>query len=179
MPQYRRPRIAGQTWFFTVVTAERAPILIQAPVRAALRAAIIEIRQRHPFVIDAWVLLPDHLHCIWTLPEQDRDISSRWSMIKRGVTQRLAGTLPTNRNTSRRRRRESGIWQRRFWDHVIRDDQDLLNHLDYIHANPLRHGLVTNVADWPHSSFHRYVKEGLYPQGWGKYIDAEMKNHGE
>ena len=110
------------------------------------------------------MLLPDHLHCLWELPPGDTDFARRWSIIKRKVSQSVH--LPPTSN-SRVARRESGFWQRRFWEHGIRDADDYRRHMDYLHWNPVKHGLVTRVADWPWSSFHRLVREGLYPTGWG------------
>ena len=150
--------------------------------RAALRHAVNDVRQTHPFDIDAWVLLPDHLHCIWTLPDGDRDFSKRWGLIKAGVTKQMGDSLvggahPTSLShvpvgdahptDSRIKKREGAIWQRRFWEHRIRDDDDMRRHVEYIHYNPVKHGLVKSPFDWEHSSFHMYVKEGLYNKVWG------------
>jgi putative transposase len=113
--------------------------------------------------------MPDHLHCIWTLPTGDSDYSARWSLIKRSVARFSADVTldPALRNPSHRKRRESTIWQRRFWEHLIRDDVDFARHLDYIHYNPVKHGHVTRATDWPYSTIHRYVREGVYPIDWG------------
>jgi putative transposase len=128
-----------------------------------------------PFVIEGWVLLPDHLHCIWTLPEGDADFSTRWSLIKRSVSHFAAEMAldPVLRKASARKRRESTIWQRRFWEHLIRDEADMERHLDYIHFNPVRHGYVARAADWPYSTIHRYVREGVYPVDWAGGLDKE------
>lgn len=168
MPDYLRVR-TGSVFFFTLVSYQRRPILCHPTIRNALRRAIEDVRQTRPFAIDGWVLMPDHLHCIWTLPEGDTDYSMRWSIIKRSVS-RFARDVALDsamRNPSAQKRRESTIWQRRFWDHVIRDDRDFERHLDYIHFNPVRHGYVTRAVDWPHSTMHRYVKAGVYPRDWG------------
>lgn len=168
MPRYIREPVPGCTWFFTVVSRCRRPVLAGVPVRRALRAAICTARHRYPFEIDAWVLLPDHLHCIWTLPADDGDIALRWSMIKRLTTQGLRTVgLEFPVNASGRTRREGGLWQRRFWEHRIRDDRDLRRHFDYLHWNPVKHGYVETVVEWPWSSFHRWVRAGMYPQDWG------------
>ena len=168
MPDYRRAQIEGGCYFFTVVTAERRPILTRDDVRRALRSGIERVRERMPFAIDAWVLLPDHMHCIRTLPDGDRDFSKRWSMIKRLVSQQVCGAHGAPyRTASHRRRRESGFWQRRFWEHSIRDEEDFRRHVDYVHWNPVKHGLVNRVAEWPYSSFRRLVRDGVYPVGWG------------
>jgi putative transposase len=121
-------------------------------------------RRRRPFTIEAIVILPDHLHCIWTLPSGDADFSSRWHDIKA----RFAAQISRGERLSARRLRkgERGIWQRRFWEHVIRDECDYERHVDYIHYNPVKHGQVTRVADWPYSSFHRYVERGIYNPEW-------------
>jgi putative transposase len=167
MSRYRRARVAGASYFFTVVTDRRRPVLTDEPVRAALRAAILGVRRHRPFVIDAWVLLPDHLHCIWTLPEGDADFGARWALIKRATSAALPEYVDASRRSaSQSKRRESGFWQRRFWEHLIRDEADHLHHVDYIHANPLKHGLVRRVGDWPFSTFHRFVAKGAYAPDW-------------
>jgi putative transposase len=168
MPNYRRANVKGGTYFFTVNTFQRLPILTEAPVRAALREAIEKTRMAHPFDIDAWVLLPDHLHCIWTLPEGDADFSMRWSKIKRHVSQQCSDMIGSQRiSDSRSKRHESGIWQRRFWEHQIRDDNDFARHVDYIHWNPVKHGLAARACEWPYSTFHRFVRSGAYSLDWG------------
>ena len=173
MSNYRRSNIAGGRYFFTVNSFCRRPILTTELLRDALRTAIQNTRLTHPFEIDAWVLLPDHLHCIWTLPERDANFSIRWSMIKRMVSQACAGDFDVeDLSASRTQRNESAIWQRRFWEHQIRDDNDFSRHVDYIHWNPVKHGLVKRVLDWPHSTFHRYVEQSIYAPDWG--INAEL-----
>jgi putative transposase len=148
MSNYRRTNVAGGTYFFTVNTLCRVPVLTKAPVRAALREAIRQTRLSHPFDIDAWVLLPDHLHCIWTLPAGDAEFSIRWSKIKRYVSQQCGESYGVNRvSASRIKRHESGLWQRRFWEHQIRDERDCARHVDYIHWNPVKHGLVGRTVD--------------------------------
>lgn len=174
MPDYRRVYRGGSCVFFTVVTGKRERVLTTETARTALRTAIQTTRQRLPFQIDAWVLLPDHLHCIWTLPENDANFSARWSMIKRLTSQAMMnrpnGHPGARPSPSQQRRKESGFWQRRFWDHVIRDQKDFCRHMDYLHWNPVKHGLVDEVRQWPYSSFHRHVTDGLYPLGWGRGI---------
>ncbi len=169
MSRYRRSNTAGATFFFTVVMYRRQRILTDDAVRRALHDAIVRVRDRYPFTVDAWVLLPDHLHCLWTLPPGDADFGVRWSWIKRLVTRAVAADYVAlgERNASRLARRESTIWQRRFWEHQIRDDADFAAHMDYIHFNPVKHGLAGRVADWPYSTFHRLVREGVYPEDWG------------
>ena len=169
MSIYRRAKITGGTYFFTVVTYRRQGFLCDGPVRNALREAIRETRSICPFTIDGWVLLPDHQHCIWTLPSNDADNGKRWAMIKRFVTKQCGPLLHRDEwmNDSKRRRNESTLWQRRFWEHVIRDETDYRTHMDYLHFNPVKHGMVKYVRDWPFSTFHRYVREGIYPKNWG------------
>lgn len=182
MPYYRRSRTAGATYFFTVVTYQRQKILCDEIVRNALRQAINSVRKKRPFQIDAWVLLPDHLHCIWTLPQGDNDYSSRWSMIKRKVSTicRDLYKRPELLNASKQKRRESTLWQRRFWEHQIRDELDYQYHVDYIHYNPVKHGLCEVVVDWSHSTFHRYVERGVYPLDWAGVPEiSDSKRFGE
>ncbi len=167
MSDYRRARIPGGTYFFTVVTYRREPWLCSEWAVAALRDAVRKMRRRRPFTVDAWVLLPDHMHCIWTLPANDADYAGRWRQIKEHVT-RASGTARSHAaGPSRVRRRERILWQRRFWEHFIRDADDLAAHMDYIHYNPVKHGLCAAPADWPYSTFHRCVRAGRYMPGWG------------
>jgi len=169
LPEYRRSKKAGGTYFFTVVTHGRRPILTYPEVRQALREGISKVRQSMPFSIEAWVLLPDHLHTIWTLPERDAGYASRWAVIKSCVTKRCGNLFGhgENVNISRTNRQEGGIWQRRFWEHVIRDEPDFHRHLDYLHWNPVKHGYVKIPMDWPYSTIHRFVVQGFYPPNWG------------
>jgi putative transposase len=167
MSDYRRALVAGGTYFFTVVTYGRRPWLCRDGAVAALRDAVRTVRRQRPFAIDAWVLLPDHMHCIWTLPENDADYAGRWRRVKEHVTRAARMPLSSVTHPSRRRRRERSIWQRRFWEHLIRDIADLAAHLDYIHYNPVKHGLCTAPADWAYSTFHRYVRAGVYATDWG------------
>jgi len=173
MSRYRRANTAGGTYFFTVVTYRRQPILCDVPIRTALRDALLSVRLTKPFSIDAWVLLPDHLHCVWTLPPGDNDFSGRWSVIKNAVTRSVGAQYRREEwhNASKTKHREGTIWQRRFWEHCIRDDTDLQHHIDYLHFNPVKHGLVKRVADWPHSTFHRFVAEGIYSPDWAGGMD--------
>ena len=149
---YRRIYQAGGTYFFTVVSDQRRPILIDDAVRNALRDAIITVRAKYPFEIIAWVLMPDHLHTIWRLPEKDANYSLRWREIKRYTTH-ACPSFPK-------------IWQNRFWEHTVRDEHDFIQCFDYLHFNPIKHGLCTDLSQWAFSTFHRYVKEGLYPADW-------------
>ena len=167
MPNYRRWRQPGGVYFFTVVTYERRPILVWPIFRAALRQAWEATRADRPFDTLAVTLLPDHLHCLWRLPDGDDEYSVRWRMIKTRVTQTV-GAREVPVASSRERRNEGSVWQRRFWEHVIRDEADLKRHADYIHYNPVKHGHVARSADWPYSSFQRYVRLGEYDVDWGK-----------
>jgi putative transposase len=142
----------------------------------ALRAAVRATRQSHPFTIDAIAVLPDHLHAVMTLPSGDADFPIRWSLIKRrftGAVAKMGVTIARHDNG------ESGLWQRRFWEHTIRDDKDFERHVDYIHFNPVKHGLVTRVHDWPDSSFHRYVRHGLMPEDWAGDFGQDQGSFGE
>jgi putative transposase len=162
MSNYRRFRVAGGTYFFTVNLLERRRDLLVRHIDA-LRAAVRATKQDRPFHIDAWVVLPDHMHTIWTLPEGDEDFSNKWKSIKTRFSQTLP---PTERRSAVRvRKGERGIWQRRFWEHVIRDERDA-THFDYIHFNPVKHGWADKVVDWPFSSFHRYLRSGIYDANW-------------
>ncbi|MEO0530902.1 MAG: transposase [Planctomycetota bacterium] len=169
MPNYRRAQNGGGVYFFTVVTMGRQRFLTEPSARNALRQAFREVRSRHPFEVVAIVLLPDHLHCVWKLPRGDDDYSNRWSRLKAGFTTRYLASDGTEApvSVSRAVRGERGVWQRRFYEHVIRDEDDLRRCLDYIHLNPVKHGLVSRARDWPWSSFHRYVRAGEYDVDWG------------
>lgn len=149
------------------------PWLCSDVARSLLRSAFLKVRQKYPFAIDAIVLLPDHIHCIWTLPPTDSDYATRWRLIKRDVTRQGASVLQvqTTRSESRQKRGESNLWQRRFWEHRIRDTADFAQHCDYIHYNPVGHGLCQQPRDWSYSSFHRYVAQGIYSIDWGMQED--------
>jgi putative transposase len=169
MSEYRRHYVPGAMVFFTVVTHERRKLFEYELARRCLREAIAVVRAKRPFTMDAIVVLPDHLHTIWTLPENDNDFSVRWRRIKAEFTERFlaAGGQEGERSASRLKRKERGIWQRRFWDHVIRDELDFERHLDYIHFNPVKHGYAKGPRDWPFSSFQRWVDFGVYEANWG------------
>lgn len=170
MPEYRRGRQVGGTYFFTVVTHERRPFLTDEPARGCLRSARREARGRRPFHVDAVCLLPDHLHTVCTLPEGDSDFSGRWAAIKSVFSKRYlaGGGSEGARSASRARQGEAALWQRRFWEHVIRDEEDYRRHPGYVHYNPVKHALVQRAGDWPWSSLQRLIAEGLYPAGWGE-----------
>ncbi|MFT3941450.1 REP-associated tyrosine transposase [Rhodopseudomonas sp.] len=160
MPNYRRAFVPGGCWFFTVTLLERRNTLLVDHI-AILREAVARTRERFPFEIDAVVVLLDHLHAVWNLPPGDADFSTRWRLIKT----RFAKELPKAERLSavRARRGERGIWQRRFWEHLIRDEADYVRHVEYCMINPVKHGLVSRVQDWPYSSFHRDVRRGVFP----------------
>lgn len=162
--RYRRANVEGGTYFFTMNLAERHRRLLLDHVDI-LRSAVKTVKQRHPFHIDAFVVLPDHLHAIWTLPGHDADFSTRWMLIKAGFSRHIA--KDEHRNASRISKGERGIWQRRYWEHLIRDEGDFERHVDYIHYNPVKHGYVNRAAEWPYSSIHRYIKTGIIASDWG------------
>lgn len=164
IPDYRRHRVPGGCFFFTVNFLERRDNDLLTRHVDLLRSAVRTVRQARPFTIDAWVVLPDHLHCVWSLPRGGDDFSTRWRLIKTI----FARSLPANehRSAARRRHRERGIWQRRFWEHSIRDHRDFAAHVDYVHFNPVKHGYVAEVAHWPYSTFKACVRRGFYLADW-------------
>ena len=174
MADYTRCYVPGGSYFFTVATEQRAPILAHEPAVACLRGAFRECLRLLPFRVDALVVLPDHLHAIWTLPAEDADFSKRWGIVKKHFTQTWLALdgLKQSRSASRIPHRRRGVWQRRFWEHALRDEQDFARHLHYLHYNPVRHGLVACLRDWPHSSFHKWVERGVYELDWGCGLSA-------
>ncbi len=163
MVEYRRNCVPGGTFFFTATLRDRRSSALVDHIDI-LRDAIRQARSERPFDIDAIVVLPDHLHAIWTLPEGDSNFSARWRRIKSAFTHRLvSGGVVLKRD----RRGEYDLWQRRFWEHTVRDDADFQRCIDYIHFNPVKHRLVARVSDWKHSSFHRFVRSGTLPLDWG------------
>jgi len=161
MTDYRRNFIVGGSFFFTVNLAERRLPLLTQHIDE-LRTAFLETRRHHPFTIDAMVVLPDHLHAVWTLPEGDANFATRWRLIKSTFSRSLA--TGERISDSRAAKGERGIWQRRYWEHTIRDENDFARHMDYIHINPVKHGLVPRVSHWPYSSFHRIVSLESIPR---------------
>jgi putative transposase len=170
MPDYRRFFVPGGSFFFTVVTYRRRPLFSDANAKSILGQVIRECQAEWPFEINAIVLLHDHLHLhtIWTLPRGDSNYPARWSRIKREFTKKWLASggqqLPVSAGA--RRERRAGNWQRRFWEHTIRDEDDFEIRFDYIHFNPVKHGYVKCPKDWLDSSFHRWVKAGVYPLNW-------------
>lgn len=167
MPRYIRPQISGATVFFTVNLADRSSSLLTDRIDA-LREAVRVTRAKRPFRVDAWVVLPDHMHCVWTLPEGDGDFSVRWKDIKCRLTKAVGGE--GRRSASKVAKGESGIWQRRFWDHHIRDERDFTNHLRYCWWNPVKHGYVARAGDWPFSSIHRDIALGRIGPEWSGVV---------
>ena len=169
MPNYRRANIPGGTFFFTVKTERNAPIFRNEFAVKILGEVIRETKLLWQFEINAIVLLPDHLHAIWTLPDGDAAFSKRWGWLKKEFTKRYLKhnglEQPTSKSRVKNRRR--GVWQRYFWEHVIQDEKDFQAHFDYIHWNPVKHGYVKCPIDWQHSSFHRWVAKGVYEKNWG------------
>jgi putative transposase len=176
MTDYRRNFLVGGRFFFTVNLAERHRRLLTDQIDK-LRTAVRETRRYHPFTIDAMVVLPDHLHAVWTLPEGDADFATRWRLIKSAFSRSLTGGERIS--DSRAAKGERGIWQRRYWEHTIRDEDDFARHVDYIHINPVKHRLVARVRDWPYSSFHRLVKLGAYPEDWAGDASNDGGDFGE
>lgn len=162
--QYRRNRIEGGTYFFTVVTFDRKPILVENVDK--LRKAFAIVMKDRPFIIDAHVVLPDHIHMIWTLPESDSDYPTRWRLIKHYFSRSMIKTNGEIVSPVREKKKERPIWQRRYWEHTIRDVTDLNNHIEYIHFNPVKHGFVNSPQEWKITSFHKFVQEGFYSAEW-------------
>jgi putative transposase len=164
MPNYRRVWVPGGTYFFTVNLLERDRALLIDHV-CELRSAFRVVRSARPFDVVAMVVLPEHLHCIWRLPADDADNATRWRQIK----SLFSRAVPGGERLSARRaaKQERGVWQRRFWERLLRDERDVRTHVDYIHFNPVKHGLVNQVRDWPYSSFHRFVRLGILAADWG------------
>ncbi len=167
--RYRRAFVAGGSFFFTVVTEGRRPVFATAHAVDVLREAFKTVRRSRPFEIDAMVVMPDHLHCIWTLPEGDADFATRWRLIKTWFSKHCDPAL---------RDRARGVWQHRYWEHLLRDESDFARHVDYIHYNPVKHGLAAAAIEWRHSSLHRYVAAGLCAPDWGQQApDLEGVGH--
>jgi putative transposase len=170
MPDYRRTWHPGGTYFFTVNTLRRRGCTLLTQHIDSLRTSVREARRTHPFLIHGWVVLPDHLHCVIELPPGDADFATRWRLIKGGFSRRLPAT--ERRSAVRVARGERGIWQRRYWEHLIRDEHDFAAHVDYVHFNPVKHGHVGRVIDWPYSTFHARVADGIYPADWAGSVPA-------
>jgi len=165
MSDYKRLYVKGGCYFFTVVTGQRHKIFADAAAVSLLRQAFKRVMLKQTFELEAMVLLPDHLHCIMRLPPGDQDYSGRWREIKKYVTRRIQETGHAS---------STKVWQSRFWEHLIRDDEDWRRHMDYIHYNPVKHGHVSVPLDWPHSSLKKYVELGMYAPDWGAAVSDEM-----
>ena len=177
MTNYRRAQFDGGYYFFTVITYKRRKFLTNENARLCLRQAIQATKEKNHFDIIAFCLLPNHLHCVWKLPEGDSNYSLRWSRIKTGFSKLYlkSGGVECSQSHSRNIKRERGIWQRRFWEHQIRDEKDLQRHVDYIHYNPLKHELVEHVEDWAWSTYHRYYRENEYRERSWEEIKRECE----
>jgi putative transposase len=175
MVRYRRNFVPGGTYFFTVTLADRRSTALVDHI-AALRSAFRAARRARPFAIDAIVILPDHLHAILTLPTNDADFPGRWRRIKGHFSSAL---IEAGLGLKRRPNGDLALWQRRFWEHTVRDDGDFARHVDYVHFNPVKHRLVSCVRDWPYSSFHRYAREGLLPNDWAGDAHESQSGFGE
>ena len=171
MPNYRRHHVAGGCYFFTINLLERHKNQLLIQHINILRQVVKQIRLKFPFHIDGWVVLPEHMHCIWTLPEGDDDYATRIRLIKTLFSKQIP--KGERQSAVRQKRGERGIWQRRYWEHVIRDDNDYERHMDYLHFNPVKHGHVRQVKDWPYSTFRDLVEQGIYPEDWAG-SDVEM-----
>jgi putative transposase len=169
MPNYRRAWAPGGCWFFTVNLLDRSSSILTQRIDA-LREAVQWTLQRYPFRTDAFVVLPDHIHAVWTLPLDDTEFAVRWRMIKSRFARSIPKEAPVSR--SRKARGERGIWQRRFWEHLIRNEQDYSRHIEYCYINPVKHALVRRVQNWPYSSFHRDVRAGIFPLDWAGEIEV-------
>ncbi|MBY6225125.1 REP-associated tyrosine transposase [Ferrimonas balearica] len=169
---YRRLRIPGATYFFTLVLQDRNASLLTDHIDT-LRSAMVAVKRRYPVRVDGMVVLPEHLHMVWTLPCGDSDYSTRISMLKSLFSKSLP--LPRDRTSSQQKREDKGIWQRRFWEHWIRDELDFHRHIDYVHINPVKHGLVARANQWPYSSIHQYIREGSLPPNWA--ADMPLMEH--
>jgi putative transposase len=175
MVRYRRNFVPGGTFFFTLTLDDRRSSVLVEHV-ALLRVAFRRTRSEFPFSIDAIVILPDHLHTILTLPPSDPDFSNRLRRIKGRFTR---GVVAAGVAVSRDHRGEYSLWQKRFWEHTIRDDRDFERCVDYIHYNPVKHRVVSTPSEWPHSTLHRYIRTGILAHDWGGNGHADDRNLGE
>ena len=173
--RYRRAFVPGGSFFFTVVTDGRRPLLASPEAVDVLRNAFRAVREKHYFDVDAIVVLPDHLHCIWTLPPDDADFAMRWQLVKTWFTKHCNPAIRPVPNRTGVEKHRQRVWQKRYWEHLLRDEEDFTQHLEYIHYNPVKHGYMKSPIDWPYSSFPRYVEAGKYPADWGQ---SEMKFEG-
>jgi putative transposase len=174
MPDYHRVYVNGGTYFFTLITYMRYPIFKEETAIRLLKNCFQITMKKYLFYVDAIVIMPDHLHTIWTLPDGEFDFSVRWKQIKMTFSKRYSGNYSNKLTKSMINKKEKGIWQRRFWEHAIRSQEDFNKHCDYIHYNPVKHGLVNIPTEWEHSSFRKFVEKGLYDKDWGKLERREL-----
>ena len=174
--RYRRADVKGGTYFFTVNLADRKQTLLVDKIEI-LRLIINHVKKQHPFQLDAMVVLPEHLHAILTLPVDDNAFAKRWMLIKTGFSRQLP--KQERINDSRKNKGERGIWQRRYWEHVIRDELDFERHVNYIHYNPVKHGYVKRAIDWPNSTIHEYIRKGILDENWAYEENDDECEFGE
>ncbi len=174
--RYRRSKTKGGTFFFTIVTYQRRKIFNDDLTASQFMNAIKQIKNKHPFKMIGYVLLPDHFHCIWTLPENDNDFSMRWRLIKSCFTRLYLPNSKISLTPSRKNKKEQSIWQRRFWEHEIRSEEELAKYLDYIHYNPIKHHYVDGASQWKYSSFQHYVNKQIYLPDWGSSEQPFLSN---
>jgi len=176
--QYRRTFIPGGSYFFTLVTEKRQNLFDDKNNVEILRQAFRKVKEKRPFEIDAIVIMPDHLHSIWTLPLDDADYSTRWRLIKTWFSKHCSTDVRVTTNKARQNKNQQALWQHRFWEHTLMNETDFTRHVEYIHYNPVKHGYVRTPGEWRHSSFHRYVRAGIYPADWGAgNMDFENIGH--
>ena len=168
--QYRRHRQAGGSYFITINLLNRKSQLLIEHIDV-LRQAFARVKQRHPFQIPAIVVLPEHLHFIMELPAGDDDFATRIMLIKQNFSRHIPKTEVIQ--VSRYKKGERAIWQRRYWEHCIRDERDYEHHIHYIHINPVKHGWVKKASEWPYSSIHRYIAKGIYPKDWACSVELD------
>ncbi len=168
MSYYRRLYVPGGTYFFTVVAYHRQPIFAKESRVEQLRRSLREVKAKRPFAVVAGVVLPNHLHCLWRLPEGDADFSTRWQMIKTHFSRHVPAPIRQDGSKT--------VWQPRFYEHLIRDEDDFRKHLDYIHYNPVKHGLVATPGEWPQSSFQRFVAIDWYASDWGNAVPPDVED---
>ena len=176
MSRYRRATVEGGIFFFTLALADRSSDLLVRQIDR-LQSSYAVMQKRLPVETIAICILPNHLHALWQLPDGDANFASRWSLFKSGFSRGLPAA--ETRSASKVIKREKGIWQRRYWEHAIRNDAEFERHVNYIHFNPVKHSLVTRVADWPHSSFHRYVAQGILAADWAGDVGELRGSFGE
>ena len=178
MPDWRRAHVPGGSFFFTVVTDGRRPLFRDVRGAKVLGSVLRACRTRWPFTIAAIVLLPDHLHAIWSLPRGDADYAKRWAWIKKEFTKAWLAQSGRERpqSAARVRERRRGVWQAKYWEHTLEDEDDFERHFDYIHFNPVKHGYVSAPYDWKPSSFHRWVRKGVYDPDWGQRQELNFRD---